>query len=463
MLSDWTIPVHRIGRAASTSPRWRAPPPTWCARCTSSSTPSCGGCSSPGMTSRCRRGCATSPRRPGSTSTSSPTRAVTPPTCTTGSTSCGRRTPSSTTRPRRSRRRPRWPRTATAWPRSRSPPCRGRRCRRRAGDGAAEAQARAAGRRPLGKVNRGADIRCLEGDPDYDVTLALARRQAQVRAHLCLPGQERGPQPALGAAARCSRRSSTSCSSTTAPTTAHPSVARQIAERCGATDRYTGTSYPWQVSRAGAEHLATPPDSVHSLTHFYNWSFAHVRTAYSMKWDGDMVLDRARASTCSPTCPGSSRTPARWSRSRGTRCRIESESVAWIDLGFRFLEPWVYPMGPEFTFVKAFEWEVREFPATSERIIAPEGLCVELKWLDSDEFAHWTAAEAFEAVRVLAQASRACGLRAPCRWPGRGDPGAGTHRGAARRPRHRLRHRHLAAAAAAPLVRSRRAGWRSEW
>ena len=43
---------------------------------------------------------------------------------------------------------------------------------------------------------------------------------------------------------------------------------------------------------------------------------------------------------------------------------IESESVAWIDLGFRFLEPWVYPMGPEFTFVKAFEWEVREFPAT---------------------------------------------------------------------------------------------------
>ena len=69
------------------------------------------------------------------------------------------------------------------------------------------------------------------------------------------------------------------------------------------------------------------------------------------------------------------------------------------DLGYRFLEPWIYPMGPEFTFVKAFEWEVREFPPTSERIVAPEGMCVELKWLDQDEFAHWRDT-AFDPVRT---------------------------------------------------------------
>ena len=62
-----------------------------------------------------------------------------------------------------------------------------------------------------------------------------------------------------------------------------PEVARRVAEECGAADRLTLTSYPFQVSRAGTEHLATPPDSVHSLTHFYNWSFSHVHTAYSMK------------------------------------------------------------------------------------------------------------------------------------------------------------------------------------
>ncbi len=152
------------------------------------------------------------------------------------------------------------------------------------------------------------------------------------------------------------------------------------------------------MARAGTEHLETPPDSVHSLTYFYNWSFAHVRTSYSMKWDGDMVLtaegvellrdlswqlEDSNAVVAIPRHPMS----------------VESESVAWLDLGYRFLEPWVYPMGPEFTFVKAFEWEVREFPPTSERIVAPEGMCVELKWLDQDEFAHWSDT-AFDPVRT---------------------------------------------------------------
>ena len=100
---------------------------------------------------------------------------------------------------------------------------------------------------------------------------------------------------------------------------------------------------------------------MHSLTHFYNWSFAQVRTAYSMKWDGDMVLTREGVELLRDLS---------WQlRDSGAVVAIprhpmtvESESVAWLDLGFRFLEPWVYPMGPEFTFVKAFEWEVREFP-----------------------------------------------------------------------------------------------------
>ena len=57
-------------------------------------------------------------------------------------------------------------------------------------------------------------------------------------------------------------------------------------------------------------------------------------------------------------------------------------------------------MGPEFTFVKAFEWEVREFPDACERIVLPEGLCVELKWLDSDEFAHWSSTGNFDKARA---------------------------------------------------------------
>jgi glycosyltransferase involved in cell wall biosynthesis len=69
-----------------------------------------------------------------------------------------------------------------------------------------------------------------------------------------------------------------------------PEVAREVAEQMGYAGRLEVLSYPFSVSRCGPEHLWTYPDSVHSLTYFYNWSFSHVRTRYALKWDGDMVL-----------------------------------------------------------------------------------------------------------------------------------------------------------------------------
>ncbi len=175
-------------------------------------------------------------------------------------------------------------------------------------------------------------------------------------------------------------------------------VGHDVAEECGALDRYQGLGYPFRVSRAGAEHRETPADSVHSLTHFYNWSFSHVRTAYSMKWDGDMVLTAdgiAALRDLSWQLEGSEavvvvpRHPL----------TVVDERTGWLDLGKSYLEPWIYPMGPDYTFVKAFEWEVREWPETAERIVLPDGLAVELKWLDADEFAHWTDPSQFNAQR----------------------------------------------------------------
>ena len=240
---------------------------------------------------------------------------------------------------------------------------------------------------------RGADIPCLEQDPAYDVhwpwrdgplsqglTCVFRVKNEARNLPWVIP-------PMLEAVQHVVLVDNLSDDGT-------PDVAREAAASIGAADRLEVPSYPHRVSRAGTEHLATRHDSVHSLTHFYNWSFSHVRTAYSMKWDGDMVLttegvgvlrdlswqlEDSNAVVAVPRHPLS----------------VESEQVAWLDLGFRFLEPWIYPMGPEFTFVKAFEWEVREFPETSQRIIAPEGLCVELKYLDGDEFAHWTDPESF--------------------------------------------------------------------
>ncbi len=176
-------------------------------------------------------------------------------------------------------------------------------------------------------------------------------------------------------------------------------VAAEVARRVGAEERLTLASYPFDVSRCGVEHLRTARDSVHSLTHFYNWSFSHVRTALSMKWDGDMVLTREGVASLADMS---------W-QLEGARAvvliprhplTVESEQVAYLDLGMKYREPWIYPMGPEFTFVKAFEWEVREFPADCYRLFLPEGLCVELKWLDADEFGHWSADSVFDNART---------------------------------------------------------------
>ena len=69
-----------------------------------------------------------------------------------------------------------------------------------------------------------------------------------------------------------------------------PEVAAEAAAKVGLSDKLTQLSYPFEVARAGAEHLDQHELSVHSLSYFYNWCFAQVQTRYSWKWDGDMVL-----------------------------------------------------------------------------------------------------------------------------------------------------------------------------
>src|ERR671912_488273 len=92
-----------------------------------------------------------------------------------------------------------------------------------------------------------------------------------------------------------------------------PEVALRVAEELGFGERLRVLSYPFAVSRCGPEHLWTYPDSVHSLTYFYNWSFSHVQTRYALKWDGDMVLT-PEGRGCYVILPGSCRVSMRRSR-----------------------------------------------------------------------------------------------------------------------------------------------------
>lgn len=175
-----------------------------------------------------------------------------------------------------------------------------------------------------------------------------------------------------------------------------PEVARRVAEECGASDRLTVTEYPFQVSRCGAEHLATPETSVHNLAYFYNWSFAHAKTRYSMKWDGDMVLTKEGEDTFADLAWQLETVEAVISMPRHPLF-VESDRVAYLDVYMTNIEEYVYPMGADYRHVKAYEWEIRLVPPTAQKFRLPQGLCVELKYLDGDEFDHWAGQDLFGA------------------------------------------------------------------
>jgi glycosyltransferase involved in cell wall biosynthesis len=179
-------------------------------------------------------------------------------------------------------------------------------------------------------------------------------------------------------------------------TDASADVARAVAEQTGHASTLRVTTYPFAVARAGAEHLAVHEQSVHSLAYFYNWCFAQVQTRYSFKWDGDMVLTPEGEWSLADLAwqVGDVQSIIRVPR-HGLYLDSSRPDHGWLDLGLRNAEEWGFPTGPDFVFTKAFEWEVRTTPKPVRTIGLPFGLCVELKYLDGDEFAHWTDPSSF--------------------------------------------------------------------
>jgi hypothetical protein len=148
-------------------------------------------------------------------------------------------------------------------------------------------------------------------------------------------------------------------------------------------------AYPFLVARCGAEHLRTPESSVHSLAYFYNWAFAHVRTTYALKWDGDMVLSDSAVLALRDLAwqLEASETIVRVPR---LSLYAASDRLAYVDTGLRNCEAWAWPNRPGYSFVKALEWELPMFPPEADTVTLPDDSCVELKFLDGDEFGHWS-------------------------------------------------------------------------
>lgn len=171
-----------------------------------------------------------------------------------------------------------------------------------------------------------------------------------------------------------------------------PDLAQEIARQAGHADRLRVVSYPFDVARCGPEHLSTPGDSVRSLTYFYNWSFSHVRSTYALKWDGDMVLTETGVKALQDID---------WQLEATLRVitmpryplYVADDSTAFLDVGLANNEPWGWPNRPGYAHVKAIEWELPLWPEHSYQVSLPDWSCVELKWLDADEFTHWSTTD----------------------------------------------------------------------
>jgi glycosyltransferase involved in cell wall biosynthesis len=168
-----------------------------------------------------------------------------------------------------------------------------------------------------------------------------------------------------------------------------PDVARAVADAHGGADRLAIHTYPFAIARCGAEHLATPAASVHSLVHFYNWSFAHVRTGYALKWDGDMVLTDAAAALLRDLAWQLEAAEAVLRIPRHP-LYLADDRRAYLDTALRNCEPWGWPNRPGYSFAKALDWELPLWAARVPALTLPDWQCVELKHLDTDEFAHWS-------------------------------------------------------------------------
>jgi hypothetical protein len=171
-----------------------------------------------------------------------------------------------------------------------------------------------------------------------------------------------------------------------------PEVAREVAEGLGLGGRLEVLSYPFAVSRCGPEHLWTYPDSVHSLTYFYNWSFSHVATRYALKWDGDMVLTPEGEGILRDLSWQLGSVDAAITMQRDP-VYVESERVAYVDTAPGKAEPWGWRNSSTYTFAKAFDWELM-MPRPGDPVTKlPDWMCFELKWLDANEFGHWSHTE----------------------------------------------------------------------
>ena len=171
------------------------------------------------------------------------------------------------------------------------------------------------------------------------------------------------------------------------------SIVRNLAPTAPGGDRLTMLSYPHRLARFGPEHGATPEDSVHSAVYFTNWALSHCSYRYVCKWDGDMVLRRA------------AREPfvrfLRDIRTGPRKCWVLAGQTVYRGPSGEFFmatgevnrEVEIFPYSLACRFHKHPSWERLRRPFYFRKGEFDPVCFFELKYVDEDEFDHWSSTE----------------------------------------------------------------------
>ncbi|WP_310790073.1 sulfotransferase domain-containing protein [Candidatus Palauibacter polyketidifaciens] len=149
-------------------------------------------------------------------------------------------------------------------------------------------------------------------------------------------------------------------------------------------------SYPFRVGRFGPEHDGTPADSLHSLVYFTNWALSRCTRRYACKWDADMVLTRERRGAFAGMLSRLGRGwPAAWSFVGQTVYRTPDGSFL-APRGEVNREVRLAPCDYRVRFHKREHWEQLIRPRWLRTHHFAPVCFYELKFLDEEEFDHWS-------------------------------------------------------------------------
>lgn len=170
-------------------------------------------------------------------------------------------------------------------------------------------------------------------------------------------------------------------------------IVRDVMAREDGDEKIRLLSYPYRLARFGAEHAATPADSLHSAVYYTNWALSHCSHRYVCKWDGDMVLGReTRAEFKGFLRQIQSGWRTCWTLSGQTVYRDEHGDY-YLARGEVNREVEVFPYALICRFKKRPHLESLQRPVIFPKRDFPPVCFFELKFVDEDEFAHWSSQE----------------------------------------------------------------------